>query len=110
MTRLTVTYGRSFLAAARAAYPLARSLTYSGPNYEEFMTGPILAARIQFERDWDTLLPEAGDAVRKVFLAPSREFGPIIVYGYLTAPDQVEIVSFEEDTEFWAMIQGDPDG
>jgi hypothetical protein len=59
-----------------AAYPLERDQDYDGPTFAEFMGGPVLAARLQFERLWDSLVAVAGDSVRISFLAPSPTFGP----------------------------------
>jgi hypothetical protein len=72
---MTVTYGDAFLDHAMADYPLERSQDYDGPTFAEFMGGPVLAARLQFELNWHNLVSAIGNSVRISFLPPSQAFG-----------------------------------
>lgn len=109
MIPMTVTYGDVFLDRAIAEYPLERSPDYDGPTFAEFMGGPVLAARLQFERKWDSLVCAAGPSLRISFLPPTQAFGPIVFYGCLVKPNAVEIADFEDHKDYWTMIEGNPD-
>jgi hypothetical protein len=109
VTRRSVAYGDFFLDKAKGSYPLARDHDYSGPTFQEFMQGPVLAAQIRFERGWDDLPSDTGSSVRVAFVPPSPVFGPVVFYGYLVAPDRVEIADFADDPEYWTTIEGDPE-
>jgi hypothetical protein len=72
------------------------------------MSGPVRAARLQFRAKWDQQLPAAGDSVRTVYVL-HPVLGPIVFYGMLVGPRQVEIAGFEYDADYWHRIAGDPE-
>ena len=59
-----------------------------------------------FER-FDELPEAAGPSVRQCHvLVPG--FTPIVVIGVLAAPDTVEIAGFDDDPDYWDMVENDP--
>lgn len=76
------------------------------PSRADFEHGPLAAAILQFER-FD-LLPEAvGGSVRQCHvLIPA--FTPIVFIGVLVGPDLVEIAGFDDDPDYWDLVENDP--
>jgi hypothetical protein len=103
----TVTYGRNFLEAAAARFPVDDRGQH-GATFGEFMTGPVRAARLLFSTRWDQQLAEAGESVRTVHIF-SPTLGPVVFFGVLVAPQNVEIAGFDFDPDYWTMIEGDPE-
>jgi hypothetical protein len=78
------------------------------PSPTDFEQGPLAAARLQFEH-FDTLPEAVGPAVRQCHvLVPG--FTPIVFIGVLVEPDLVEIAGFDDDPDYWDMIENDPHG
>jgi hypothetical protein len=76
------------------------------PNRADFEQGPLAAARLQFER-FDSLPETVGPSVRHCHvLVPG--FTPIVFIGVLVEPDLVEIAGFDEDPDYWDLIENDP--
>jgi hypothetical protein len=106
--RWTVTYGNEFLNEVARTFPLERTADVSGMTYGEFMAGPVRAARLLFEAQWDELIDDAGGAVRVVHTF-SPVIGPIVFFGILVGPTAVEIAGFSWQADYWDMIEGDPE-
>lgn len=107
MNRWTVTYGQSLLEAAAAHFPVDDRGKH-GSTFGEFMTGPVRAARLAFSTRWDQQPAEAGESVRTVHTF-SPTLGPVVFFGVLVGPQDVEIAGFDFDPDYWAVIEGDPD-
>lgn len=107
MTRWTVTYGDNFLADAGRAFPLERARD-EGLTFGEFMAGPVRAARLLFQAQWDHLSPQAGAAVRTAYVF-SPTLGPVVFFGVLVGSWSVEIAGFAVDEDYWHLISGDPE-
>jgi len=88
-----------------ATFDLARSAT-GRPNREDFESGPLEAARLQFAR-FDLLPESMGPAVRHCHvLVPG--FSVVVFIGVLIEESVVEIADFAEDPDYWDMINNDP--
>lgn len=107
MSRWTVTYGDSFLEAASAKFPLERR-SEDGLTFGEFMAGPVRAARLLFQAQWDLLSPQAGEAVRTAYVL-SPVLGPVVFFGVLVGTSAVEIAGFDVDQDYWHLVDGDPE-
>jgi hypothetical protein len=106
--RWTVTYGDAFLRAVAAFVSDEHTSDKFGLSFGAFMAGPVRAARLLFESQWDELPPGAGDAVR-VAHTFSQTLGPVVFYGVLVGPRTVEIASFDIDLDYWDMTAGYPE-
>jgi hypothetical protein len=96
------------LRAVAAFVSDEHTVNKSGVSFGAFMAGPVRAARLLFEAQWDQLPPEAGDAVR-VAHTFSQTLGPVVFYGVLVGPRTVEIAGFDIDLDYWDVIAGDPE-
>ena len=101
--RWSVRYSTHFIDDASARFPVERG-EGGALTFGEFMAGPVRAARLLFEADWDGLPPQAGDAVRTVHTF-SPHVGPIVFYGVLVGPASVEIAGFDIDEDYWGSSQ-----
>ena len=70
-----------------------------------FVLDPLAAAMLRFQH-FDGLPEDAGPAIRHCHvLAPG--FPPIVFVAVLTAPDTVEIASFDDDPGYWSLVETD---
>jgi hypothetical protein len=90
----------------RAAHGPERSAS-GRPSEWDFWSGPLAAALVAF-RDFETLTPEAGPAVRALHLV-DPVFGALVFIAVLVEPGVVEIADYADDPGYWDLIQGDPD-
>lgn len=72
----------------------------------DFWSGPLAAALIGF-RDFENLLFERRADVRALHIV-DPVFGALVFVGVLVEPGVVEIADFEDDPDYWDLIQDDP--
>lgn len=72
------------------------------PSEYDFVGGPLAAAIADF-RSFDDLQEVAGPAVRSLIITDPF-FGTIVFIGALVGPATVEIADFEDDPDFWSMV------
>jgi hypothetical protein len=76
------------------------------PSRADFESGPLAAARLQFER-FDALPEAMGPSVRQCHvLIPG--FGPVVFMAVLVASETVEIAGFEDDPDYWDLTTENP--
>lgn len=92
---------RTVLDKAHERYGEERSAR-GEPSEYEFVSGPLAAAAIEFAH-FDELPPVAGPAVRTLIIADPF-FGALVFFGVLVGPGQVEIADFEDDPDYWSMV------
>jgi len=76
------------------------------PSRRDFERGPLAAATLRFEQ-FDTLAEAVGPAIRQCHVLDPG-FAPIVFVGVLIEADLVEIASFDEDPDYWDLIEDDP--
>lgn len=75
------------------------------PSEYDFVSGPLAAAVLIF-RDFEQLSFDVVPAVRSYTIVDPF-FGPVVFVGILTGDDDVEIVSFERDPDYWRLLAED---
>jgi hypothetical protein len=110
VTRRRVTCSQSFLAAAKQLFPEAGT-SGGRPSFELFEAGPLQAAKVQFERQFDDL-PDPGVPIKAVMTTHVPLFGPLVFYGVLVRDDVgtevVEIVDVIIDPDYLDLVGDDP--
>ena len=86
---------------AHDRYGEERSAT-GRPSEYDFVAGPLAAAIEQF-RYFDDLPEMVGPAVRTV-ITTDPFFGAIVFVGVLVDANEVEIADFDDDPDYWSMI------
>ena len=89
------------LAKAHDRYGEERSAT-GKPSEYDFVGGPLAAAILEFSH-FDEMPTVAGPAVRSLIITDPF-FGVLIFFGVLVGPHSVEIADFEDDPDYWSMI------
>lgn len=89
------------LAKAHDRYSEERSAA-GAPSEYDFVGGPLAAAIVEFTH-FDELPPVAGPAVRSLIITDPL-FGTLVFFGVLVGPHAVEIADFEDDPDYWSMI------
>jgi hypothetical protein len=77
------------------------------PDRYDFVGGPLAAALDRFRR-FDELVAVVGPSVRLATIVDPF-FGVVTFTGVLVATDRVEIADFEDDPDFWAKLDDEPD-
>lgn len=72
------------------------------PSEYDFVSGPLAAAVFEF-RHFDELPEALGPAVRSL-VATDPFFGAVAFIGVLIEPGVVEIADFDDDPEYWSML------
>jgi hypothetical protein len=83
-----------------------RSLA-GAPSEYDFVGGPLAAAVFAF-RDFERLVPDVVPAVRSYTIVDPF-FGVVVFVGVLIAPDVVEIAAFDDDPDYWATVDDEPE-
>ena len=86
---------------ARERYGEERSSS-GRPSEYDFVGGPLAAAALEF-RYFDELPKVAGPAVRSLHITDPF-FGALVFFGVLIGTDVVEIADFEDDPDYWSML------
>jgi hypothetical protein len=76
------------------------------PSEYDFVGGPLGAALLEF-RYFDELPEAAGPSVRSLIITDPF-FGALVFFGVLVERTTVEIADFEDDPDYWSMV--DPIG
>ena len=77
------------------------------PSEYDFVGGPLAAALLAF-REFDQLSYDVVPAVRS-YTVVDPFFGPVVFVGVLTSDGVVEIADFDDDADYWAGIDEQPD-
>jgi hypothetical protein len=77
------------------------------PSEWDFWSGPLAAALIAF-RDFEALRFDHVAAIRRLHLV-DPVFGPVVFVGVLVEPAVVELAAFDQDPDYWRLIENDPD-
>lgn len=77
------------------------------PDEFDFVSGPLAAAVFAF-KDFDALRWEIVPAVRSYTIVDPF-FGAVLFTAVLLNDGTVEIADFEDDPDYWAVINSDPD-
>ena len=72
------------------------------PSEYDFVGGPLAAAVLEF-RYFHELPEVAGPAVRSLHITDPF-FGALVFFGVLIGADMVEIADFEDDPDYWSML------
>jgi hypothetical protein len=72
------------------------------PSECDFVGGPLAAALLEF-RHFDELPEVAGPSVRSLIITDPL-FGALVFFGVLFEAATVEIADFEDDPDYWSMI------
>jgi hypothetical protein len=83
-----------------------RSSAGRGSEYD-FWSGPLPTALAQFA-NFDRLPWSVVPQVRSLLLI-DPVFGPLAFVGVLVADGTVEVVSVDDDPDYWEVIDDDPD-
>ncbi len=89
------------LDKAHERYGEDRSPTGSPSEYD-FVGGPLAAAILEF-RHFAELPEVAGPSVRSLIIADPL-FGALVFFGVLLEAAIVEIADFEDDPDYWSMV------
>ena len=98
--------GERVLQLANERFGPQRS-TEGRPSEYEFVGGPLAAALLAF-REFDRLSYDVVPAVRS-YTVVDPFFGPVVFVGVLTSDGVVEITDFDDDPDYWAGIDEQPD-
>ena len=101
-----VTVNREVLQLAHDRYGVVRSVT-GRPSEYDFVSGPLAAARFAF-RGFDELSYDIVSSVRW-YTVVDPFFGPVTFVGLLLEDQSVEIVGFDDDPDYWAILGFEPD-
>jgi len=101
-----VRVGKRLAAAIAVAFGAERSDT-GAPSEWDFWSGPLAAALIAF-RDFEALRFDHVPAIRRLHLV-DPVFGPVVFVGVLVEPTVVELAAFDQDPDYWRLIENDPD-
>lgn len=96
-----VRVGRAVHEKAHDRYGDERSAT-GQPSEFEFVSGPLAAALIEFGH-FDELPKVAGPSVRSLIITDPF-FGALVFFGVLVEPHTVEVADFEDDPDYWSML------
>ena len=72
------------------------------PDEYDFVGGPLAAALLEF-RHFNELPEVAGPSVRSLIIT-DRFFGALVFFGVLVDTSTVEIADFEDDPDYWSMV------
>jgi hypothetical protein len=110
MPRRKVHLSERFLVHARECFPPGGSAD-GRPSFEQFRDGPLQAANLAFERDFDDQLIvfNEGIAVRAVATTDAHLFPALVFFAILDTEDVVEIVDFDLDEDYWDLVGDDPE-
>lgn len=96
----------TLLEKARTSYPPGGSAAGT-PSFELFCAGPLEAAKIYFEREYDSALESIpGTGIKQVHTLET--FFPIMVFYALAVGDHLEIVDYVDDPDYWDLVGDDP--
>src|SRR5262245_7540130 len=108
--RRNVVVSDLLVASAQRAFPPGGS-PRGTPSYEQFESGPLVAAKEFFARRFDDA-PEglAGTGIKVWLTIDLPFFPPLAFYAVLDTRDGVELVdvTIEDPQDYWAMIESDP--
>lgn len=76
------------------------------PSEYDFVSGPLAAAIFAFG-DFDRLPVRESGQVRS-YIIPDPVFGPVTFVAVRRDTGRVEIVGFDDDPDYWAMLGDDP--
>jgi hypothetical protein len=77
------------------------------PSEYDFVGGPLAAAVFAF-RDFERLGYDLVPAVR-AYTIVDPFFGVVVFVGVLTELDVVEITTFDDDPDYWATVDDEPE-
>lgn len=92
--------------SANETFGETRSAGGQGSEYD-FVGGPLAAAVFAF-REFDALSYDVVPAVRS-YTVVDPIFGAVTFAAVLRTDDVVEIVSFADDPDYWAVLDDDPE-
>ncbi len=72
------------------------------PSEYDFVSGPLAAAIDRF-RYFDDVHETLGPSVRTL-IATDPFFGAVVFVGVLIEPDVVEIADFDDDPDYWSIV------